>query len=186
MIYVLLAVQHRILRDCLTHILNGRNEIEVVGAVGHASLALAMAEDLKPEVVVVDMLMTGGDELVTSIATANEKTRSVALGTCSESTVSALPDASLPELIAAIHAAARSRVIKLSNRFDALHQPGGEHSLTAREREIVKLIDRGFSNKEIARDLNMAVSTVKNHVHHILKKLAVARRGQAAAVVRGD
>ena len=57
--------------------------------------------------------------------------------------------------------------------------------LTSREREIVGLIDRGLSNKEIARDLGIEVATVKNHVHNILEKLQVHRRGEAAARVRG-
>src|SRR5881296_1366294 len=57
--------------------------------------------------------------------------------------------------------------------------------LTNREREIVRLIDNGLSNKEIARALGIEVATVKNHVHNILEKLQVHRRGEAAARVRG-
>jgi DNA-binding NarL/FixJ family response regulator len=56
--------------------------------------------------------------------------------------------------------------------------------LTGREREIVRCIDVGLSNKEIARELRIGVSTVKNHVHNILEKLRVSRRGEAAAHVR--
>jgi two-component system, NarL family, nitrate/nitrite response regulator NarL len=57
-------------------------------------------------------------------------------------------------------------------------------SLTAREREIVHLIDEGLSNKEIATRLQIELPTVKNHVHHVLDKLAVSRRADAAALVR--
>ena len=57
-------------------------------------------------------------------------------------------------------------------------------SLTAREREIVALIDEGLSNKEIAHDLSIEVTTVKNHVHNILEKLNVRRRADAAALMR--
>ena len=57
--------------------------------------------------------------------------------------------------------------------------------LTQREEEILALIDQGLSNQEIAGRLEIEVSTVKNHVHHILGKLAVRRRGEAAARVRG-
>jgi two-component system nitrate/nitrite response regulator NarL len=56
--------------------------------------------------------------------------------------------------------------------------------LTEREREIVCCIDEGLSNKQIARDLRITVSTVKNHVHNILEKLHVTRRGEAAARIR--
>ena len=57
-------------------------------------------------------------------------------------------------------------------------------SLSYREREIVRLIDTGMSNKEIARALHIEVATVKNHIHHILHKLGAHRRGEAAAILR--
>jgi two-component system nitrate/nitrite response regulator NarL len=57
--------------------------------------------------------------------------------------------------------------------------------LTNRERQIVALIDRGQSNKEIALELQVSLPTVKNHVHSILDKLHVSRRGEAAAAIRG-
>jgi two-component system, NarL family, nitrate/nitrite response regulator NarL len=58
-------------------------------------------------------------------------------------------------------------------------------ALTDRERDVVALINCGRSNKEIARELQLSVATVKNHVHSILDKLHVARRGEAAAAMRG-
>jgi DNA-binding NarL/FixJ family response regulator len=58
--------------------------------------------------------------------------------------------------------------------------------LTPREREIVGLIDRGLSNKQIARELHIELATVKNHVHSVLEKLHVERRGAAAAAMRGS
>lgn len=57
-------------------------------------------------------------------------------------------------------------------------------ALTARERELAALLDEGLSNKEIAQRLNISVATVKNHVHHILEKLHIERRGQAASRLR--
>jgi len=56
--------------------------------------------------------------------------------------------------------------------------------LTRREREIAALIERGYSNKDIARALDIQLSTVKNHVHKILDKLDVSNRGQAVACLR--
>jgi DNA-binding NarL/FixJ family response regulator len=57
-------------------------------------------------------------------------------------------------------------------------------ALTSREQDIIALIDRGLSNKEIARQLKISLPTVKNHVHNILEKLQVSRRGAAAALLR--
>jgi two-component system, NarL family, nitrate/nitrite response regulator NarL len=56
--------------------------------------------------------------------------------------------------------------------------------LTERETQVVTLLERGLSNKEIARQLGIEVATIKNHVHHILEKLRVRRRGEVAAVLR--
>jgi DNA-binding NarL/FixJ family response regulator len=67
------------------------------------------------------------------------------------------------------------------------HLPGPAHAaLTPREREIVRLIDSGKSNKEIAAVLRISVPTVKNHVHRIIEKLNVNRRAEAAAVLRAE
>ena len=58
--------------------------------------------------------------------------------------------------------------------------------LTMRERQILSLVEQGLSNKEIARALGIELATVKNHVHRVLEKLNVSRRGQAAARARLD
>ena len=60
----------------------------------------------------------------------------------------------------------------------------GVRLLTRRESEILALVDKGLSNKEIARALKISFATVKNHVHHILDKLHVRRRAQALALLR--
>ena len=62
--------------------------------------------------------------------------------------------------------------------------PGPATTLTTREQQVISLIDDGLSNKEIARELCIEVPTVKNHVHHILEKLQVRRRAEAAAWAR--
>ncbi len=62
-----------------------------------------------------------------------------------------------------------------------LRGPSPNASLTAREVEVAELLDQGLSNKEIGQRLNIAVPTVKNHVHSILEKLHVHRRAEAAA-----
>lgn len=59
-----------------------------------------------------------------------------------------------------------------------------EHTLTRRESDVLQLIGQGGSNKEIARELNLSVATVKHHVHNVLDKLQVSRRGQAMRKVR--
>ncbi|HEY7075690.1 MAG TPA: response regulator transcription factor, partial [Solirubrobacteraceae bacterium] len=104
-------------------------------------------------------------------------------------------EAAVDELVAGIEAAARGEAhcsprvaTTLLRRITALNAPSEPRSdpaaLTARERQIVELIAEGLSNKEIASRLYIEVATVKNHVHNILDKLKVSRRGEAAARLR--
>jgi DNA-binding NarL/FixJ family response regulator len=102
-------------------------------------------------------------------------------------------EASLEEAVSAVEGTARGEApcsprmtAAVFKRVQALSagRLDLEDQLTARERQIVALIDEGLSNKEIAQSLCIETCTVKNHVHSILEKLHVARRGEAAAAVR--
>jgi DNA-binding NarL/FixJ family response regulator len=104
------------------------------------------------------------------------------------------PDASIQDLVQAVERAVRGelqitpRIAGAMIRRLALRAAAGDDSsgntLTARESEIVRLIDQGLSNKEIAVRLGIEVATVKNHVHNLLEKLRVHRRAEAAARLR--
>ena len=69
-------------------------------------------------------------------------------------------------------------------RSKATTAVAAQSGLTPREMDILGLIEEGLSNKQIARRLNIGVSTVKNHVHNVLAKLHVTRRTEAAALIR--
>jgi two-component system, NarL family, nitrate/nitrite response regulator NarL len=103
-------------------------------------------------------------------------------------------EASFEELVAAIESAARGEALcspslaaamlrRLALRAQQPPEPPVP-VLTSRELEVVGLIDEGLSNKQIAHRLSIELPTVKNHVHHILGKLGVERRRDAAALVR--
>jgi DNA-binding NarL/FixJ family response regulator len=104
-------------------------------------------------------------------------------------------DRSLSELVRAIESAARGDLECSASVAGALLRHVGRLAgerrraptgitLTPREYEIVGLIERGLSNKEIATELHIELTTVKNHVHNLLEKFDVSTRGQAAALVR--
>jgi two-component system, NarL family, nitrate/nitrite response regulator NarL len=107
-------------------------------------------------------------------------------------------DATIAELLDALEAAARDEALvspatagTLLRRVAALARSQGADggpALTRREREVVRLIGDGLSNKEIAGSLRIELPTVKNHVHNVLEKLQVATRGEAfsAARARGE
>jgi two-component system, NarL family, nitrate/nitrite response regulator NarL len=104
-------------------------------------------------------------------------------------------DATVEDLLEALQAVSRGEVVcspriagSLVRRVAALASERPAEApidvLTERERETLALIERGYSNKQIARTLGVKIPTVKNHVHHVLEKLGVSGRGAAAALAR--
>jgi DNA-binding NarL/FixJ family response regulator len=104
-------------------------------------------------------------------------------------------DAGVDELLRAVRAArdgemscsphiAAALFNRLADRLSPPKSMNGASVLTVRERQVLMLTNEGWSNKEIGRRLRISPSTVKNHIHSILQKLHVARRGQAAARMR--
>jgi len=84
-----------------------------------------------------------------------------------------------PRVAAALLKRVRSLKVDVGPSQPSLH-------LTSREHEIAELLDGGMSNKEIAHRLGIEAATVKNHVHNIIEKLHVRRRGEAAAAIRNS
>jgi two-component system, NarL family, nitrate/nitrite response regulator NarL len=156
------------------------------------------------DVLIVDMTADRALTVVQHVAARQPDVKIVALAApedggvirCAEAGVSAfLPaDSSIDDVLTAIHAVEQGDsfcppgvAAALLLRLRELGRAAASDTspLTARELEITRLIDLGFTNKGIARELSIAPSTVKNHVHHILKKLGVERRADAAARIRG-
>jgi DNA-binding NarL/FixJ family response regulator len=100
-----------------------------------------------------------------------------------EDLIAAVENAILGEVLCSPRAAA-SLFRRLAAHVQTTKQQPPEAALTSHEQDIIALIDRGLSNKEIARQLKISLPTVKNHVHNILEKLQVTRRGAAAALLR--
>jgi two-component system, NarL family, nitrate/nitrite response regulator NarL len=183
------------------------SELEVVATCGSLREAVELVRDRRADVVLLDVGMEESVAAARDLARTAPEVRLVALALGNESDAAVvayaeagiagyLPaDASLPQLIATVARAARDEVLfsprtggRLVRRLAELSQraeaPGGTASLTPRERQVVELLDAGLSNKEIARRLSIRLATVKNHVHNILEKLKVGRRGEAAAAAR--
>src|SRR5215212_2254955 len=161
---VLIADDHGVVRQGLTMYLKLDPELEVVGEASNGEEALHMARDLKPDVVLMDVLMPvmDGIEATEKIKTELPEVEVVAL-------TSVLDDGAVT---GAVRAAAR-----LMREMRAPEKP---EVLTARETEVLKLLARGKANKQIARDLFIEEKTVKAHVSGILRKLGVSSRTQAA------
>lgn len=205
-IRVAIATDLSLYRDTLARILARGERVEVVATASTARDAVAIVEDLRPDVLLLDAAIPGGSRSVGAIVEAVAETKVVVIAVpANEEDIVGYAAAgasgfvtrtgSPSQLLAAVESAARGELHyppeiaatwrKKISAPEARGAPfGGQSHLTQRELQIVELVDRGLSNKEIAQALAITVPTVKNHVHAILKKLAVRRRAQAAAKMR--
>ena len=194
---ILIADDHSIVREGLRMFLARDPELEVVGEAADGNEAVEQARALRPDVVLMDLLMPVMDGIAatSAIRSALPETEILAVTSVLESTsvdraIRAgaigylLKDAQADELCKAIKAAAAHQV-QLSPRASAfllreMQAPEQPEALTERETDVLRLLAQGQSNKEIAQQLSLAEETVKTHVRHILSKLGVQSRTQAA------
>lgn len=203
MIRVFILAEIRLYREGLAHVL--RHRVNVIGTGAAWEDAAPTLVALQPDIVLVDMATPRSFDAVREIVTSEPPVKVVALGVpnaeaellaCAEAGVSGYVtrDDSLETMVAAIESVARGELLctprmaaVLFERVSVLTtsaRPADAFRLTPREREIAELIDVGLSNKAIAQHLCIELPTVKNHVHNILEKLQVHRRGDAAARLR--
>jgi two-component system nitrate/nitrite response regulator NarL len=196
----------RLYREGLAALFADRNGFDVAATAVAREDGLAEVQRNKPDVVLVALGPGAGVPLVRELRATAPDVRIVVLG-ITDDDPEVLPlaeagvagyvttDATGDESVLVVESVARGEMpcsprlaATLLQRVATLAQerraPGPLGSLTARERQIVDLLGDGLSNKEIARGLQIEVTTVKNHVHHILEKLQVTRRTDAAAFVR--
>ncbi|MEP6689613.1 MAG: response regulator transcription factor [Gemmatimonadaceae bacterium] len=176
MITVLVATDSQLLRQLLCDALNGRSGLSVVATAPDHPRALALTENLRPDVAIVNMGMP--ESLILVRALAGVHARVVSLGRCEEESVAVVEDGTLNDVIAAVHGAMHGAFTPTRSSDSEL-----DH-LTATERLVLRSVNEGHSNKEIAQELGVAVPTIKHHVHSLLTKLGVRRRGEAAAIYR--
>jgi DNA-binding NarL/FixJ family response regulator len=196
-IRILIADDHAIVRAGLRTFLAADPELEIVGEARNGLEAVEMAVAHRPDVVLMDLLMPEMDGVAATAAIRKvlPHTEVVALTTVIEDRMVVgvikagaigyfLKDIQTEDLLRAIKAAAAGRV-ELSPQVSAflmreLQAPTSPEPLSRRETEVLAGIARGESNKEIAAQMGVAVSTIKSHVANLLGKLGVESRTQAA------
>ncbi|MGV9428325.1 response regulator [Streptomyces sp. NPDC003656] len=199
-IKVLLVDDHQVVRRGLRTFLEVQDDIEVVGEAADGAEGVALAEELRPEIVLMDVKMPGTDgiealrrlrELANParvlIVTSFTERRTVVPALRAGAAGYVYKDVDPDALAAAIRSVHAGHVLLQAEVADALlsqeeNNPGQGRggSLTEREREVLGLIADGRSNREIARALVLSEKTVKTHVSNILMKLDLADRTQAA------
>ncbi|HEX7588733.1 MAG TPA: response regulator transcription factor [Anaerolineae bacterium] len=200
-IQILIVDDHAVVRQGLRMFLKTDRELHIVGEAEDGAQAVKLAQDLKPDVVLMDLLMPVMDGIRATEAIRRElpETEVLALTSVLEyaSITSAirsgaigylLKDTRAADLRCAIKAAAAHQV-QLSPAVAAqlmreVRLPEHPVELTERETDVLRLIAVGQSNKAIATALNLGEETVKSHVSRILSKLDVTSRTQAALYAR--
>ncbi|WP_166240712.1 response regulator [Paenibacillus turpanensis] len=200
-IRVLLVDDHEMVRIGLAAVLSTEDGIEVVGEAGNGHDGIRLAQEYKPDVVLMDLVMEGMDGIettrrllqlypdckvivLTSFLDDEKMYPVIEAGAFSY----LLKTSRASEIAHAIRAAARGQSVlesqvasKMMNRFRQPRQEAAPHEeLTEREMEVLKLIAKGRSNQEVADELYIGIKTVKFHVTNILAKLGVDDRTQAA------
>jgi len=205
MITVMLVDDHPILRQGLAGLLSLEDDIQVVGEATDGTSAVALAPQVRPDVVIMDLRLPGmsGSAATRQILAAaagtgwrphiivlttfeddHSITDAIEAGATGYLLKSARPD----EIVTAIRATSEGHSILAPSVGAALarRMRAGTMGrlLSAREAEVLKLLTQGLSNAEIAERLYLEPSTVKTHIEHIYTKLDVSRRTQAVAKAR--
>jgi DNA-binding NarL/FixJ family response regulator len=203
MISVLLADDQALVRTGFALILNAEPDLEVVGEAADGGEAVSLADELKPDVVLMDVRMPGidGIEATRRVTSALPATKVLMLTTfdLDEYVVSAfragasgflLKTAPRDQLVAAVRTVHAGEALlapmstrRLLEQFTRPPEDAPELAeLTARERDVLMLLARGLSNAEVAAELVVEPSTVKSHVASLLSKLDCRDRVQAVVL----
>ena len=197
MIRVLVVDDHAVVREGLRTYLALQDGIEVVGEAADGEEALAAAERLRPDVILMDLVMPGldGAGAMRELRRRRPAARVIVLTSYADDDrlLPAIQAGAAGYLLKNVQPAELARAVRAAHAGEALLDPSVaarlvEHlsrepppeRLTPREHEVLELICRGLSNKLIARELGVSEKTVKAHVGHVLAKLGVSDRTQAA------
>ena len=200
-ITLLLVDDHPVVRDGLRGMFETGSGFRVLGEAADGVEGVALALSLDPDVVLMDLRMPGGsgDDAIGELTRRGTRARILVLTTYDTDTDTLpaieagatgylLKDAPREELFAAVRAAAEGRTVLspavASRLVTRVRTPAApiDQSLSAREREVLALVAKGTSNREIAAALFISEATVKTHLTHIYTKLDAKDRAAAVAV----
>ncbi len=194
-IRILIADDHPVVREGLAGMLAGQDDFEVVGLAADGDTAVTLHQSLTPDVTLMDLRMPGLDGVGAIIAikekrpsanilvlTTYDSDADIVRAVEAGATGYLLKDTPREELFRAIRTAAKGESVlapAVAARLMTRMRAPAEDNLSAREIEVLQLVARGASNKEIGKALHISIATVKTHLIHIYSKLGVADRTAA-------
>lgn len=191
----MLVDDHAVMRRGLASLLGTCHELEVVGGAGDGETALRRVKDLRPDLVIMDLLLPRLDGIettrrlrlehpevqvliLTTSTSSDEITRALEAG----ANGAMLKTADLEELRKAIQSVAGGRRYVSDEIAQIVENDPPMPELSPRQLEVLRLITQGFSNPEIARCLGISVQMVKEHMTAVLLKIGAANRTEAVAI----
>ena len=203
---IVVVADVRLYREGLCNALRRQENFVIEGEAASLESALRVVTSTHPDVVVLDMATQASLDIARAINRSAPDVKIVAFAVeevdrnifaCAEAGIAAwvAREGTVDDLATTIESVTREELVcsarmaaamfrRLGSLAKSTQKSADDSPLTAREREIVVLLERGLSNKEIAQRLTIEVATVKNHVHSILAKLDVTTRAEAAACRR--
>jgi DNA-binding NarL/FixJ family response regulator len=206
---ILIVDDHVMFREGIKSLLNAEQDFDVVGEAGAAGEAVEKADQLKPDLILMDINLPDGSGLEAAKEILSKQPEiSVIILTILETdwllleAIRAgakgyiLKNLPIAKLLAALRglqrgeaALSRTMTAQIMNELHRMNgqiDPEADHfsNLTRRELDVLTLIVDGQTNSEIAQNLSISENTVKNHVHNLLKKMGVKARNQAAVLAR--
>ena len=192
---VLIVDDHAIMRKGLSSLLQTSKDIDVLGDAGDGESGIWKAIKLKPDVVIMDLMMPGMDGteatrrlreqlpdvkvlIFTTFGTADGIGHALKAGASG----AIMKNVELPELVAAIRTVAAGGSVLSPEIEQILAADPPVRELSSRQTEILHSITRGLSNEDIARQLGISVPMVKEHVNATFEKLGAANRAEAVAI----
>ncbi|MBU3693515.1 MAG: two-component system response regulator NarL [Rhodocyclaceae bacterium] len=196
---ILLIDDHPLFRKGVAQLFSAEADMQVVGEASDGPAGIELAQRLQPDIILLDLNMRGmgGTETLQALKAAGVRSRCIMLTVSGEErdVIAAirlgadgylLKDMEPEDLVARVRQAVQGSVVLdgmvagiLTQALNA-PQPPALTSLTGRETEILAQLAEGLSNKEIARQLGISDATVKVHIKHLLRKLNMKSRLEAA------
>ena len=205
---VMLADDHALLREGLAQIISSQPDFDVVGQAGDGLEAVVKAQELKPDLILMDIQMPGMDGLEATrrikqalpgttivVLTVREDDERLFTALKNGAQGYLLKDIRSQDMLAMLRGAMRGeaalspslagRVLTEFRRISHFENPEGEESdLTEREQQVLAQVAQGATDKEVAEALTISLNTVKTHMRNILAKLQVSTRREAARVAK--
>ena len=194
-IKILIIDDHAILRMGLASLLNAKRDFEVVGDAANGETGIRKAQKLKPDVVILDLMMPGLDGcettrrfmahdpaskilILTTFGTSDGISHALEAGAKG----AVMKNCDFSELQAAIRSVAGGEKYVSPEISRIISQDPPVASLSPRQEEILQSIVRGLSNPDIARELGISLDMVKEHTETLFKKIGAANRAEAVAI----